>query len=224
MTKMEFLSSHKILCSELESNFRVYLYSASSYYERVMERRKFSPAPGFEPKFSALRADALSTKPHRIHSMMTQNICMEISYVLRYPPYLKAVSSIRNLRTCHAETLEMGMKEPRMDSANTRNELIRVSWEAIRKINKDGEAETPKFGKDNKNGFEGGGTGDIRRDAVVRSEAKLEDVELKDDRRVRTEDSLEYNYRNVNVKANSRLVCLSLSRTVAPQIIIIIIN
>ncbi|KAJ4426237.1 hypothetical protein ANN_27049 [Periplaneta americana] len=34
-----------------------------------------------------------------------------------------------------------------------------------------------------------GGTGDIRRDAVVRSEAKLEYVELKDDRRVRTEDS-----------------------------------
>ncbi|KAJ4426554.1 hypothetical protein ANN_27368 [Periplaneta americana] len=31
-----------------------------------MERRKFSPAPGFEPGFSALRADALSTKPHRI--------------------------------------------------------------------------------------------------------------------------------------------------------------
>ncbi|KAJ4427036.1 hypothetical protein ANN_26835, partial [Periplaneta americana] len=38
-------------------------YSASSYDERVMERRKFSPAPGFEPGFSALRADALSTKP-----------------------------------------------------------------------------------------------------------------------------------------------------------------
>ncbi|KAJ4448317.1 hypothetical protein ANN_10332 [Periplaneta americana] len=34
--------------------------------ERVMERRKFSPAPGFEPGFSALRADALSTKPRRI--------------------------------------------------------------------------------------------------------------------------------------------------------------
>ncbi|KAJ4432470.1 hypothetical protein ANN_21089 [Periplaneta americana] len=29
-------------------------------------REKFSPAPGFEPGFSALRADALSTKPHRI--------------------------------------------------------------------------------------------------------------------------------------------------------------
>ncbi|KAJ4442178.1 hypothetical protein ANN_12044 [Periplaneta americana] len=43
------------------------LYSASSYDERVMERReKFSPAPGFEPGFSALRADALSTKPRRI--------------------------------------------------------------------------------------------------------------------------------------------------------------
>ncbi|KAJ4441166.1 hypothetical protein ANN_11017 [Periplaneta americana] len=41
-------------------------YSASSYDERVMERRKFSPAPGFEPGFSALCADALSTKPHRI--------------------------------------------------------------------------------------------------------------------------------------------------------------
>ncbi|KAJ4446961.1 hypothetical protein ANN_13663 [Periplaneta americana] len=27
---------------------------------------KYSPAPGFEPGFSALRADALSTKPHRI--------------------------------------------------------------------------------------------------------------------------------------------------------------
>ncbi|KAJ4428883.1 hypothetical protein ANN_25876 [Periplaneta americana] len=34
-----------------------------------------------------------------------------------------------------------------------------------------------------------GGTGDIRRDAVVRSEAKVEDVELKDDRRVRTDGS-----------------------------------
>ncbi|KAJ4425905.1 hypothetical protein ANN_27531 [Periplaneta americana] len=34
------------------------IYSASSYDERVMERRKFSPAPGFEPGFSALRADA----------------------------------------------------------------------------------------------------------------------------------------------------------------------
>ncbi|KAJ4435540.1 hypothetical protein ANN_18156 [Periplaneta americana] len=43
-----------------------FLYSASSYDERVMERRKFSPAPGFEPGFSALRADALSTKPRRI--------------------------------------------------------------------------------------------------------------------------------------------------------------
>ncbi|KAJ4436381.1 hypothetical protein ANN_19013 [Periplaneta americana] len=29
-------------------------------------RGKFSPAMGFEPGFSALRADALSTKPHRI--------------------------------------------------------------------------------------------------------------------------------------------------------------
>ncbi|KAJ4425651.1 hypothetical protein ANN_27847 [Periplaneta americana] len=29
---------------------------------------KFSPAPGFEPGFSPLRADALSTKPRRIQS------------------------------------------------------------------------------------------------------------------------------------------------------------
>ncbi|KAJ4433638.1 hypothetical protein ANN_15948 [Periplaneta americana] len=42
------------------------IYSASSYDERVMERRKILPAPGLEPGFSALRADALSTKPHRI--------------------------------------------------------------------------------------------------------------------------------------------------------------
>ncbi|KAJ4447142.1 hypothetical protein ANN_09143 [Periplaneta americana] len=49
-------------CVEVHSNE----YSASSYDERVMERRKFSPAPGFEPGFSALRADALSTKPRRI--------------------------------------------------------------------------------------------------------------------------------------------------------------
>ncbi|KAJ4450909.1 hypothetical protein ANN_02343 [Periplaneta americana] len=38
-------------------------------------------------------------------------------------------------------------------------------------------------------GTNNGGTGNIRRDAVVRSEAKLEDVELKDDRRVQTEGS-----------------------------------
>ncbi|KAJ4442649.1 hypothetical protein ANN_04238 [Periplaneta americana] len=49
-------------------------YSASSYDERVMERRKFSPAPGFEPVFSALRADALSTKPHRISTPVSDRI------------------------------------------------------------------------------------------------------------------------------------------------------
>ncbi|KAJ4427954.1 hypothetical protein ANN_23967 [Periplaneta americana] len=51
---------------EMNTQYIVYRYSASSYDERVMERRKIlSPAPGFEPGFSALRADALSTKPRR---------------------------------------------------------------------------------------------------------------------------------------------------------------
>ncbi|KAJ4432571.1 hypothetical protein ANN_21194 [Periplaneta americana] len=49
-------------------------YSASSYDERVVERRKISPAPGFEPGFSALRADALSTKPHRIPIAVSDRI------------------------------------------------------------------------------------------------------------------------------------------------------
>ncbi|KAJ4445314.1 hypothetical protein ANN_07119 [Periplaneta americana] len=50
----------------LETEIGTFQCSASSYDERVMGRRKFSPAPRFEPGFSALRADALSTKPHRI--------------------------------------------------------------------------------------------------------------------------------------------------------------
>ncbi|KAJ4441826.1 hypothetical protein ANN_11685 [Periplaneta americana] len=39
-----------------------------AYVREAMNLRgeKFPPAPGFEPEFSALRADALSTKPHRI--------------------------------------------------------------------------------------------------------------------------------------------------------------
>ncbi|KAJ4442648.1 hypothetical protein ANN_04237 [Periplaneta americana] len=49
-------------------------YSASSYDERVMERRKILSGPGFEPGFSALRADALSTKPHRIPTPASDRI------------------------------------------------------------------------------------------------------------------------------------------------------
>ncbi|KAJ4441285.1 hypothetical protein ANN_11139 [Periplaneta americana] len=51
--------------------------------------------------------------------------------------------------------------------------------------------------------------GDIRRDPVVRSEAKVEDVELKDDRRVRTEgSSLEKATRSQFSRTMIRTVCI----------------
>ncbi|KAJ4426648.1 hypothetical protein ANN_26446 [Periplaneta americana] len=47
-------------------------YSASSYDERVMER------------FKSRRWRKFFSVPLIFHCMMTQNICMEISYVLRF--------------------------------------------------------------------------------------------------------------------------------------------